>query len=411
MKRLFFLGSMILLFLPSCLSPSKDSESVSSASAEYKKEVASGGIPDTLIKKITQIEFPFHVDIENKNESLEINLDDAQKYFGTIYSEELEMPNQLIWGVGRFSISEEMQGLIIRSLQLPVGSGEHNNFMLYVLDAKGKILDKSSIAHDYGWDGGFDTQNCVINKEKEISFTFRKGVDGYGLDSEIKGRGTYAINETSGEITRQSIEVESYTNKIDTEEQAFDAKNITNNGVPDIIRKDLSGRFEHGLTWKDRMGENYLIFTTRSSSSKEKESEDDMDYEMYGYHYVFDGKAKYPKRLWKTTDFIRNCSFDSMLDLKKDLVEVRDFNGNDIAETLYTYTIGCVSDVSPYDVKLILHEGKEKLAVRGKTRFTFDGTFLEGAEYSIDTSKFSNIPKQFIWQSEERFRRNSIIHF
>jgi len=71
-------------------------------------------------------------------------------------------------------------------------------------------------------------------------------------------------------------------------------------------------------------------------------------------------------------------------------------DGNGIAESTFLYKLGCRSDVSPNRLKLIMHEGKAKYALRGETMVpTTDPEKKLGGQKAIDPA-FRRAPKAFL---------------
>jgi hypothetical protein len=75
---------------------------------------------------------------------------------------------------------------------------------------------------------------------------------------------------------------------------------------------------------------------------------------------------------------------------------ITDLDGNGIAESTFLYKLGCRSDVSPDRLKLIMHEGKAKYALRGETLIpTGDPNKKLGGQKAIDPA-FRRAPKVFL---------------
>jgi len=128
------------------------------------------------------------------------------------------------------------------------------------------------------------------------------------------------------------------------------------------------GNVVGGAHWKDAQGE-FIFFVTQTpaiDSKGECATEDGCkDAELYAFCYAIkDGVAT---QVWKTIDFERNCPFDLYAGLAKDAIFVTDEDKNGIAECSFLYILTCRSDVSPSTLKLIMHEGTTKYAIRGTT--------------------------------------------
>jgi hypothetical protein len=139
---------------------------------------------------------------------------------------------------------------------------------------------------------------------------------------------------------------------------------------PDLVRsvdgvpKDLElvGKPVAAARWTDKLGSNILVVTETTRVGEASGGTK----RLFGYHFVEDGRAW--KLLWRTVDAVTDCPFDLELSLVGESVSITDLNGNGIAETAFAYTKTCTSDVSPSELKVLLHEGDHKYAVRGSTR-------------------------------------------
>jgi hypothetical protein len=144
---------------------------------------------------------------------------------------------------------------------------------------------------------------------------------------------------------------------------SFDARSL-----PGEIR--YQGKIVNGARWIDNNGENFLLLTqTGKIPSKEKskvEGEGSFDAEIYAYDFVKNGNKV--SLLWKITDSERNCSFDLYAGFLKGALFITDLDSNGVAESLFLYKHSCRSDVSPAALKLIMHEGVTKYAIRGTTK-------------------------------------------
>ncbi|HEX2201888.1 MAG TPA: hypothetical protein VHG91_01250 [Longimicrobium sp.] len=125
------------------------------------------------------------------------------------------------------------------------------------------------------------------------------------------------------------------------------------------------GTIEAARRWRDRSGDNLLVLTRTAETQgpPNEYAEPSRQREIYVYHYVRDG-AGY-RLLWRTVDHVRGCDFDLTLSFVPGSLQVTDVDRDGLAETSYAYRLACRSDVSPAALKLILHEGATKYAVRG----------------------------------------------
>jgi hypothetical protein len=156
--------------------------------------------------------------------------------------------------------------------------------------------------------------------------------------------------------------------------------------LPEDIK--YTGRMVAGVKWKDKLGENVLIVT----ETEEKAKGDFRSKELYGYHFIIHGNSS--RQLWKVQDFVKDCEFDLTLEFIKNSLTITDLDSNNIAETCFMYKLSCRSDVSPNDLKLIMHEGDNKFAIRGTTKISITGEGSYGGEMKIDAA-FNTAPIEF----------------
>lgn len=149
------------------------------------------------------------------------------------------------------------------------------------------------------------------------------------------------------------------------------------------LRVQYQGKIVGGARWRDRNGENVLVLTqTGAVPSRSKCDADEScprDAEVYAYHYIVE--AEKTTLLWKLTDFERNCDFDLYAGFILNSVSVTDLDSNGVAENTFLYKLSCRSDVSPARLKLIMHEGKNKYAIRGTIRLPAD---YGGGDMEVD---------------------------
>ncbi len=188
------------------------------------------------------------------------------------------------------------------------------------------------------------------------------------------------------------------------------SKKITTDKLPSSLK--YKGEIVEGVEWKDKKGDNILILTaTGEFGHNGKTDEIYRDSELYAYHFTKTDKEW--KVVWQLTDFIRECDLDITLDFKKNTLSITDLNKNNIAESWLMYELSCKGDVSPDDLKLIMHEGEKKYAIRGSETMYFkeyestEKTIVKG-EKNID-SNFKNEPAVFLEFANTLWDKNSVV--
>jgi hypothetical protein len=143
------------------------------------------------------------------------------------------------------------------------------------------------------------------------------------------------------------------------EAQDIPARRLTAREVPAGLA--VRGVVEAGRRWRDENGENVLLLTR----TREAWTGDVRAREIHAYHYVRSGAAY--RLLWHATDFIRECPVDVMLEYAPGSLRITDVDADGVAETSFVYALACHGGVDPATLKLILHEGATKYAIRGTT--------------------------------------------
>jgi hypothetical protein len=147
-----------------------------------------------------------------------------------------------------------------------------------------------------------------------------------------------------------------------------------------------------GTGWTDSAGENLLVLSASSAPGKPH----DVGNETTSYNLradLFTTKGGTTKRVRVVTDGFKDCEFDSYTEFQ-DKPEVSDADGDGIGEVLFGYTLGCISDTSPVEFKLLALEGADKYILRGETY-----TSREVISSSGPLAKTTNEPAFSAWPS------------
>jgi len=157
--------------------------------------------------------------------------------------------------------------------------------------------------------------------------------------------------------------------------------------LPASVKYD--GKMVAGAKWEDNNGLNILII---NETPEKTQSGDERMKELFAYQYIIDGENS--KQLWKVNDFIKECPLDISLSYMPKSLTITDLDNNGIAENTFMYRMACKGDVSPDDMKLIMHEAGSKYAIRGSMLLELAGEKY-GGEMKIDAS-FDKAPKEFL---------------
>lgn len=172
---------------------------------------------------------------------------------------------------------------------------------------------------------------------------------------------------------------------------------------PDPARK---GRIVAGARWSDSNGTNLLLMTETGEYVSKRDSADgdeEKDAELYAYHYVLQSGGRW-RLLWRVYDYEKSCPYDVSVEFLPGSLTITDLDNDGVAETTFLYKLGCRSDVSPLGLKLILHEGRTKYAIRGSMRVKPGPEGYYGGDKRIDPA-YSRAPRAFKEHSLKQWNR------
>lgn len=129
--------------------------------------------------------------------------------------------------------------------------------------------------------------------------------------------------------------------------------------IPSGIK--VKGRITDTFHWSDSLGTNFLILA--GTGLVQGQNEDEQSQQIFASHYVSTDTGY--RLLWKLTDGVLDCPLDLEAGFLPGSTGITDLDKDGIAETTLVYRLSCRGDVSPSDMKLIMHEDTVKFALRG----------------------------------------------
>ncbi|MEO3407198.1 hypothetical protein AAFN85_24990 [Mucilaginibacter sp. CAU 1740] len=154
------------------------------------------------------------------------------------------------------------------------------------------------------------------------------------------------------------------------------------------------GHIINAAKYADKTGDHLVITTeTGETPTKNSENSDSRDAALYAYHYDMGGNNQF-KLSWQLYDFISDCPVDIKANYVQGSFAVTDVDNNGIAEVWLLYRTTCRGDVSPSTMKLIMHEGDKKYAVRGESKVKLSEKETIGGTYTFDAA-FKSAPASF----------------
>lgn len=164
----------------------------------------------------------------------------------------------------------------------------------------------------------------------------------------------------------------------------FSSEKITTGRIPKTIK--FRGKLVDAWKWKDKLGDNVLITSIvrpyKVKGRDEEAGEEVYSAELHAFHFV-KGNTEY-KLLWKISDMEKECPFDLSVGFIIGATKIMDLDNDGIAETSIQYKLACRSDVSPSQMKLIMHEDTVKYALRGTM-------WIPNSEHSKFTVSLQNV--------------------
>jgi hypothetical protein len=183
--------------------------------------------------------------------------------------------------------------------------------------------------------------------------------------------------------------------------------------VTKLDKKDIpvtikyTGHIVNAVRYTDSGGQ-HLIITTETGITPTKSTDpgdtDFRDAALYAYCYTL-GPNNELKLSWQTYDFIKDCSVDLEAKYVPNTFSITDLNKDGKAEVWLMYTTVCHGDVSPSDMKIIMHEGIKKYAVRGTKKVKISGEDYGGGKYTFDEA-FKTGPEAFRQYAVDMWKKN-----
>jgi hypothetical protein len=165
------------------------------------------------------------------------------------------------------------------------------------------------------------------------------------------------------------------------------------------------GEFKDGIRYFDKSGEHIVIIT---ETGEYRRNEYGNDAELFAYNFAVN-EDNTIKQIWKVYDFYQECPVDIAANFVENTFQITDLNNDGIAEIWLVYIIGCKGDVSPWDMKIIMYEGNQKFAMRGKQKNVAE-EWIFGGEYKFD-SAFDNGAKVFRDFAKKLWNENGVVYY
>lgn len=157
---------------------------------------------------------------------------------------------------------------------------------------------------------------------------------------------------------------------------------LNKNEIPQEIK--YQGEIKSILHWTDKTGKYIAIQTETGPIPSKDQDESGKDAELTALCFVFNQVNNQYEQIWKITDHETNCQVDIEAAFIQGTFQLSDHNKNGIPEVWNMYKTACRGDVSPSQMKIIMYEGGNKHAMRGRNLVDLGNGQKDGGEYHLD---------------------------
>ena len=177
--------------------------------------------------------------------------------------------------------------------------------------------------------------------------------------------------------------------------------NVDKSAIPKSIQ--YKGHIVNAVKYTDVEG-THLVIATETGLVAVKDADDEMTKaDLYAYSYKVDGNTF--TLSWQMHDFFGECPLDEVVNYIPGTFAVTDLNNDGKAEVWLVYLVACRGDVSPCSLKIIMHEGNKKYAMRGTNRVNDLPNKYVGGGYAFDDA-FKTGLKLFRDYAQQLWKKN-----
>ncbi len=159
---------------------------------------------------------------------------------------------------------------------------------------------------------------------------------------------------------------------------------------------EVAGKVQGGLRWKDKSGENLIIFDrAEATTTPEGGDKPAVSVTMTARHVVATGNAWTLVRIYE--QMLALCDLNTRADLNIDAKNwsITDIDKDGIAEATWVWFSSCKSNVSPDTKKLIMTIGDKEYPLVGYTKVEVDAGGIIAQDFTVDSS-FADLDTKFL---------------
>ena len=130
----------------------------------------------------------------------------------------------------------------------------------------------------------------------------------------------------------------------------------------------VNGKLDGAWQWTDKTGENILVLSfveAYDDTGNNEDTDDGKTAELHAAQYLKTGDQY--SLIWTNDEVEKSCPFDITCEFIKEATDITDLDKDGMAETTIQYQLACRSDVSPVEMKLVMHEGSARYSLKGLT--------------------------------------------
>ncbi|MBX7125077.1 MAG: hypothetical protein K1X47_05250 [Cyclobacteriaceae bacterium] len=138
--------------------------------------------------------------------------------------------------------------------------------------------------------------------------------------------------------------------------------------LPSLLYAQIAQQRKQVLskTWTDEKGRNTLSVWIQAPAPRTGDEADTLPRSavLTASHKVVINTGK-ELELWVWTDSVRDCALDLWIGLLPNSTTVTDLDKDGISETTLVYRKVCRGDISPSEMKVVMHEGRTAMVLHG----------------------------------------------
>jgi hypothetical protein len=175
------------------------------------------------------------------------------------------------------------------------------------------------------------------------------------------------------------------------------------NAVPAAMK--YKGKFNDAIKYSDKEGAHIVITTSETVATPADDNENVYTATLHAFSYLKTGNGVMLE--WQLNDSAGPCAADVDARLRPGSLSVTDLDHNGVDEVWFVYRLSCHETREGNPMKVIVHEGVKKYAMRGTTKLKLKVTPAKytGGDYTFDEN-FNAAPQSFRHHAIQLWMKN-----